>query len=77
MPRSAMPFLPPPPQVRNSDFRELALYPGGALQPGAPGEAPLLRFALIYGFRNIQTLVRRMRAAGGCGYHYVEVRAGR
>lgn len=35
--------------LRNADFQEVSLYVGGR---------PALRFALAYGFRNIQTLVR-------------------
>ncbi len=35
---------------------------------------PVLRFAAVYGFRNIQTLVRKMKSRR-CEYDYVEVMA--
>ena len=35
---------------------------------------PALRFALAYGFRNIQTLLRKVKQ-GACQYDYVEVMA--
>lgn len=34
----------------------------------------MLRFAIAYGFRNIQTLLRKVKQ-GGCRYDYVEVMA--
>lgn len=34
----------------------------------------LLRFAVAYGFRNIQNLVQKLKR-GRCPYHYVEVMA--
>ena len=34
----------------------------------------VLRFAAVYGFRNIQTLMRKIKS-GRCEYHYVEVMA--
>ncbi|KAI9591087.1 cytosolic Fe-S cluster assembly factor [Syncephalis fuscata] len=52
--------------VRNADFREVTLE-------SATGE-PLLKFAAIYGFRNIQNLVRKMKTRRA-QYHYVEVMA--
>ncbi|RKP22594.1 iron hydrogenase [Syncephalis pseudoplumigaleata] len=52
--------------VRNADYREVTLQ-------DAQG-APLLRFAAVYGFRNIQNLVRKMKT-GRAQYHYVEVMA--
>ena len=55
-------------QVRNADFLELELQP----PPGAGGRA--LRFAAVYGFRNIQSVVRQMKR-GACSYDYVEVMA--
>lgn len=51
--------------LRNSDFKELTLE--------VEGEA-VLRFACCYGFRNIQNLVRKMKA-GKCEYQFVEVMA--
>eukprot|EP00775_Hariotina_reticulata_P006631 gene6631-6859_t len=44
------------------------------LQLLGPDGQPLLRFAIAYGFRNIQTLVRKIKS-GQCEYHYVEVMA--
>ena len=55
-------------QVRNADFLELEMQP----PPGAGGRA--LRFAAVYGFRNIQSVVRQMKK-GACSYDYVEVMA--
>eukprot|EP00798_Chlamydomonas_sp_ICE-L_P028447 gene28446-31591_t len=44
-------------------------------QPDAPpGSPPLLRFGLAYGFRNIQTVVRKMRTKK-CDFDFVEVMA--
>ncbi|GMH37843.1 hypothetical protein BSKO_05727 [Bryopsis sp. KO-2023] len=51
--------------LRNADFKEIALE-----VDGSEG----LRFALAYGFRNIQTLVRKVKR-GISQYHYVEVMA--
>lgn len=63
--------LPPGPLplrvVRNADLKELELL------DEATGK-PLLRFAAAYGFRNIQTLMRKLKGAR-CGYDYVEVMA--
>jgi iron only hydrogenase large subunit-like protein len=50
---------------RNDDFREVDLVIGGEV---------VLRFAAAYGFRNIQTLVRKLRSKRAA-YHYVEVMA--
>jgi hypothetical protein len=52
--------------LRNADMQELQLL--------GPGGQPLLRFALAYGFRNIQTIVRQIKT-GRCPYDYVEVMA--
>ena len=46
-------------------------WPPGAPQPSCSAP-PLLRFALAYGFRNIQSLMRKIKA-GKCEYDYVEV----
>ncbi|KAG2497731.1 hypothetical protein HYH03_004467 [Edaphochlamys debaryana] len=67
--------------LRNSDFQELVLDPpsasgnGNGFGPSASSpSAPGLRFARVYGFRNIQTLLRQVKT-GRCGYQYVEVMA--
>uniref|UniRef100_A0ACD5WDI0 Uncharacterized protein n=2 Tax=Avena sativa TaxID=4498 RepID=A0ACD5WDI0_AVESA len=51
--------------LRNSDFREIALEVEGR---------PVLKFALCYGFRNLQNFVRKIKM-GKCEYHYIEVMA--
>jgi len=51
--------------LRNTDFREVTLEVGGET---------VLRFALAYGFRNIQNLVQKLKR-GKSPYHYVEVMA--
>lgn len=50
---------------RNNDFREVTLEVDGET---------VLRFALAYGFRNIQNLVQKLKR-GKSPYHYVEVMA--
>lgn len=52
--------------LRNADFQELQLL--------APDGQALLRFATAYGFRNIQTLVRKIKS-GRSEYDYIEVMA--
>jgi hypothetical protein len=52
--------------LRNADIQELQLL--------GPEGQPLLRFATAYGFRNIQSLVRKIKM-GRCEYDYVEVMA--
>ncbi|GAX82236.1 hypothetical protein CEUSTIGMA_g9664.t1 [Chlamydomonas eustigma] len=63
--------VPPGPlkmaSVRNADFQEVIL------QSPADGST-LLRFALAYGFRNIQSLMRKIKIKK-CEYHYVEIMA--
>lgn len=54
---------------RNSDFIELELY-----SSRTPSDKPLLRFAVVNGFRNIQTLVQRIKR-NALKYDYVEVMA--
>ncbi|KAG2436805.1 hypothetical protein HXX76_006328 [Chlamydomonas incerta] len=54
--------------LRNADFQELTL------EVPALGAGQVLRFARVYGFRNIQTLLRQVKM-GRCGYQYVEVMA--
>ena len=61
VPPGPLPLRP----VRNADFKEVVLE---------VGNAPALRFASAYGFRNIQTLMRQMKR-GRCAYDYVEVMA--
>ncbi|KAK3886746.1 hypothetical protein Pcinc_009122 [Petrolisthes cinctipes] len=51
--------------LRNTDFREVTLQVNGET---------VLRFALAYGFRNIQNLVQKLKR-GKSPYHYVEVMA--
>ncbi|MCO5547603.1 hypothetical protein L7F22_001054 [Adiantum nelumboides] len=51
--------------LRNSDFKELTLEVEGEV---------VLHFACCYGFRNIQNLVRKMKA-GKCDYQFVEIMA--
>ncbi|XP_060116890.1 cytosolic iron-sulfur assembly component 3 [Heteronotia binoei] len=51
--------------LRNKDFQEVTLEKEGET---------LLRFALAYGFRNIQNLVQKLKR-GKSPYHYVEVMA--
>ncbi|XP_066984193.1 cytosolic Fe-S cluster assembly factor narfl isoform X2 [Macrobrachium rosenbergii] len=51
--------------LRNADFREVTLEANGEV---------VLRFALAYGFRNIQNLVQKLKR-GKSPYHYVEVMA--
>ncbi|KAJ7532221.1 hypothetical protein O6H91_14G078000 [Diphasiastrum complanatum] len=51
--------------LRNADFREMTLELDGKT---------MLRFACAYGFRNIQNLVRKIKA-GKCEYHFVEIMA--
>lgn len=62
-------IVPPGPlamrTLRNADFQEATLEVEGKV---------VLRFALAYGFRNIQTLMRKIKRRA-CEYHYVEVMA--
>lgn len=51
--------------LRNSDFREIYLEVNGE---------KVLRVALCYGFRNLQNIVRKIKA-GKCEYDFVEVMA--
>ena len=51
--------------LRNKDFQEVVLEKDGM---------PVLKFALAYGFRNIQNLVQKIKR-GKCPYHFVEVMA--
>ncbi|GAB4826474.1 Cytosolic Fe-S cluster assembly factor nar1 [Ancistrocladus abbreviatus] len=51
--------------IKNSDFREVCLEVDRKV---------VLKFALCYGFRNLQNIVRRIKI-GKCDYHFVEVMA--
>ncbi|KAG7019383.1 Protein NAR1, partial [Cucurbita argyrosperma subsp. argyrosperma] len=51
--------------IRNSDFQELTLEVDGKT---------LLKFALCYGFRNLQNVVRKIKT-GKCDYHFLEIMA--
>ncbi|XP_010434828.1 PREDICTED: protein NAR1 [Camelina sativa] len=51
--------------LRNSDFREVTLQLEGKT---------VLKFALCYGFQNLQNIVRRVKTRK-CDYHYVEIMA--
>ncbi|KAA8519200.1 hypothetical protein F0562_013456 [Nyssa sinensis] len=51
--------------IRNSDFREVSLEVGGET---------VLKFALCYGFRNLQNIVRKIKI-GKCDYDFLEVMA--
>ncbi|XBH89505.1 hypothetical protein VPH35_081386 [Triticum aestivum] len=51
--------------LRNSDFREVTLEVEGS---------PVLKFALCYGFRNLQNIVRKVKM-GKCEYQFIEVMA--
>ncbi|XP_010252728.1 PREDICTED: protein NAR1 isoform X2 [Nelumbo nucifera] len=51
--------------LRNSDFREVTLEVEGQT---------VLRFALCYGFRNLQNIVRQIKF-GKCNYQFLEVMA--
>lgn len=51
--------------IRNADFREVTLEVEGKT---------VLKFALCYGFRNLQNVVRKIKI-GKCDYHFLEVMA--
>ncbi|XP_028773601.1 protein NAR1-like isoform X2 [Neltuma alba] len=51
--------------IRNSDFQEVALEVEGKT---------VLKFALCYGFRNLQNIVRKVKS-GKCDYHFLEIMA--
>ncbi|KAG0616101.1 hypothetical protein M758_5G090500 [Ceratodon purpureus] len=51
--------------LRNADFRELSLEVDGK---------KVLKFACVYGFRNIQNIVRQIKG-GRCDYHFMEIMA--
>ncbi|XP_028119235.1 protein NAR1-like isoform X1 [Camellia sinensis] len=51
--------------IKNSDFREVCLEVEGKI---------VLKFALCYGFRNLQNIVRKIKI-GKCDYQFIEVMA--
>ncbi|CAH1772305.1 unnamed protein product [Owenia fusiformis] len=51
--------------MRNNDFKEVTLEIDGKVE---------LKFAIAYGFRNIQNIVQKVKR-GKCNYHFVEVMA--
>ncbi|KAG5591420.1 hypothetical protein H5410_041934 [Solanum commersonii] len=51
--------------VRNSDFQEVSLE---------VNDKSVLKFALCYGFRNLQNVVRKLKM-GKCDYHFLEIMA--
>ncbi|KAL5575859.1 hypothetical protein UlMin_017558 [Ulmus minor] len=51
--------------IRNSDFQEVTLEVEGKI---------VLKFALCYGFRNLQNIVRKIKI-GKCDYHFLEIMA--
>ncbi|KAJ6741519.1 CYTOSOLIC FE-S CLUSTER ASSEMBLY FACTOR CG17683-RELATED [Salix viminalis] len=51
--------------LRNMDFREVTLEVDGKV---------VLKFALCYGFQNLQNIVRKVKM-GRCDYHFVEIMA--
>lgn len=52
-------------QVRNKDFHEVTLTVHGL---------PVMKFALAYGFRNIQNIIRNIKRKK-CQYDYIEIMA--
>ncbi|CAN6552611.1 unnamed protein product [Malus baccata var. baccata] len=58
--------------VKNSDFQELTLESIDGLSFRWMGR--LLKFALCYGFRNLQSVVRKIKI-GKCDYHFLEIMA--
>lgn len=58
---------------RNQDIAEAILYSDGTTQ-GSESATPLLKFARIYGFRNIQGVILKMKRSK-CDYDYVEIMA--
>lgn len=51
--------------IKNSDFQEVSLEVEGKT---------VLKFALCYGFRNLQNVVRKIKM-GKCDYHFLEIMA--
>mmetsp|Transcript_4086 Transcript_4086/g.11532 ORF Transcript_4086/g.11532 Transcript_4086/m.11532 type:complete len:508 (+) Transcript_4086:279-1802(+) len=61
IPPGPLPFT----TLRNNDYKEVKLEVNGQA---------VLRFAIAYGFRNIQTLMRKVKR-NQCEFHYVEIMA--
>jgi hypothetical protein len=62
---------------RNQDISEVILYSDGTTggpRDGDPTSTPLLKFARVYGFRNIQGVILKMKRMK-CDYDYVEIMA--
>mmetsp|Transcript_15688 Transcript_15688/g.33909 ORF Transcript_15688/g.33909 Transcript_15688/m.33909 type:complete len:516 (+) Transcript_15688:66-1613(+) len=61
--------------VKNADMRELVLLDDTPDKSG--NRAEILRFAIAYGFRNIQNIMRKISRAGKRApqYHFVEIMA--
>ncbi|KOM48764.1 hypothetical protein LR48_Vigan07g246800 [Vigna angularis] len=51
--------------IKNSDFQEVTLEVEGKT---------VLKFAMCYGFRNLQNIVRKLET-GKCDYHFLEIMA--
>ena len=51
--------------LKNQDFKEASLVIDGETK---------LKFAIAYGFRNIQNIVQKLKK-GGCSYQFVEIMA--
>ncbi|KAL9277934.1 hypothetical protein ACSQ67_024843 [Phaseolus vulgaris] len=56
--------------IRNSDFQEVTLEASSSEVEGKT----VLKFALCYGFRNLQNIVRKLKT-GKCDYHFLEIMA--
>ncbi len=52
-------------QLKNTDFKEVNLIIDGECK---------LKFAMAYGFRNIQNIVQKLKK-NNCPYHYIEIMA--
>ncbi|KAM1108751.1 hypothetical protein ACFX13_005452 [Malus domestica] len=61
--------------VKNSDFQELTLEASQSIDGlSFRWMGRLLKFALCYGFRNLQSVVRKIKI-GKCDYHFLEIMA--
>ncbi|KAJ6912331.1 protein NAR1-like [Populus alba x Populus x berolinensis] len=59
--------------LRNKDFCEVTLEVSDAFSYLVDGKV-VLKFALCYGFQNLQNIVRKVKM-GRCDYHFVEIMA--
>lgn len=59
---------------RNSDFKEVVLHLNTKNGDNNNNDNVALRFAIAYGFRNIQNVIRKMKS-GRCEYDFIEVMA--